>query len=163
MLNYFMFIIWIRHSLQASIASTHRHVHVQIVVLGSFLHYSWFFSLFFNSTYPVILGIAKLYLGIAKFKYRIKISLRQFYIYTCIPCICIIPPCKTQQRQETFLFLVQHLPRTGCHNPQSWVACWNIQDCWFLVQLLIYEICQVHLWHNLQHVESGQYVVLRAW
>jgi hypothetical protein len=34
-------IIWIRHSLQASIASTHRHVHVQIVVLGSFLHYSW--------------------------------------------------------------------------------------------------------------------------
>jgi hypothetical protein len=35
-------IIWIRHSLQASIPSTHRHVHVQIVVLGSFLHYSWF-------------------------------------------------------------------------------------------------------------------------
>jgi hypothetical protein len=34
------FLIWIRHSLQASIASTHRHVHVQIVVLGSFLHYS---------------------------------------------------------------------------------------------------------------------------
>ena len=33
-------IIWIRYSLQASIASTHRHVHVQIVVLGSFLHYS---------------------------------------------------------------------------------------------------------------------------
>ena len=33
-------LIWIRHSLQASIASTHRHVHVQIVVLGSFLHYS---------------------------------------------------------------------------------------------------------------------------
>jgi hypothetical protein len=33
-------VIWIRHSLQASIASTHRHVHVQIVVLGSFLHYS---------------------------------------------------------------------------------------------------------------------------
>ena len=32
-------IIWIRHSLQASIASTYRHVHVQIVVLGSFLHY----------------------------------------------------------------------------------------------------------------------------
>jgi hypothetical protein len=31
-------VIWIRHSLQASIASTHRHV--QIVVLGSFLHYS---------------------------------------------------------------------------------------------------------------------------
>jgi hypothetical protein len=36
-------LIWIRHSLQASIASTHRHVHVQIVVLGSFLHYFWFF------------------------------------------------------------------------------------------------------------------------
>ena len=33
-------IIFIRHSLQASITSTHRHVHVQIVVLGSFLHYS---------------------------------------------------------------------------------------------------------------------------
>ena len=42
-LRYFpiYFIIWIRHSLQASIASTHRHV--QIVVLGSFLHYSWLF------------------------------------------------------------------------------------------------------------------------
>ena len=46
-------IIWIRHSLQANIASTHRHVHVQIVVLGSFLHYSCYFSLFFHSTYPV--------------------------------------------------------------------------------------------------------------
>jgi hypothetical protein len=33
-------LMWIRHSLQASMASTHRHVHVQIVVLGSFLHYS---------------------------------------------------------------------------------------------------------------------------
>jgi hypothetical protein len=38
-------LMWIRHSLQASIASTHRHVHVQIVVLGSFLHYSWLFFL----------------------------------------------------------------------------------------------------------------------
>jgi hypothetical protein len=28
-------IIWIRHNLQASIASTHRHVHVQIVVWGT--------------------------------------------------------------------------------------------------------------------------------
>jgi hypothetical protein len=36
-------LIWIRHSLHASIASMHRHVHVQIVVLGSFLHYSWLF------------------------------------------------------------------------------------------------------------------------
>jgi hypothetical protein len=36
-------LIWIRYSLQASIASTHRHVHVQIVVLGAFLHYSWLF------------------------------------------------------------------------------------------------------------------------
>jgi len=36
-------LIWIRYSLQASIASTHRHVHVQIVVLGSFLHYFWLF------------------------------------------------------------------------------------------------------------------------
>ena len=35
-------VIRIRHSLQASIASTHRHVHVQIVALGSFLHYSFF-------------------------------------------------------------------------------------------------------------------------
>jgi hypothetical protein len=43
-------LIWIRHSLQTSIASTHRHVHVQIVVLGSFLHYSWllFFVLQFD-------------------------------------------------------------------------------------------------------------------
>ena len=36
-------LIWIRYSLQASIASTHRHVHVQIVVLGAFLHHSWLF------------------------------------------------------------------------------------------------------------------------
>jgi hypothetical protein len=36
-------LILIRHSLQASIASTHRHVHIQIVVLGSFLQYSWLF------------------------------------------------------------------------------------------------------------------------
>ena len=33
-------LIWIRYSLQASIASTHRYVHVQIVVLGAFLHHS---------------------------------------------------------------------------------------------------------------------------
>jgi hypothetical protein len=33
-------LIWIRHSLQASIASTHKHVHIQIAVLGSFIHYS---------------------------------------------------------------------------------------------------------------------------
>ena len=33
-------LIWIRHSLQARIASMHKHVHVQIVVLGSFLHHS---------------------------------------------------------------------------------------------------------------------------
>jgi hypothetical protein len=33
-------LIWIRYSLQASIASTHRHVHVQKVVLGAFLQYS---------------------------------------------------------------------------------------------------------------------------
>ena len=39
----FYFLIWVRHSLHASIASTYRHVHVQIVVLGSFLHYSWLF------------------------------------------------------------------------------------------------------------------------
>jgi len=52
-LKYFKPITWIRHSLQANIASTHRHVHVRIVVLGPFLHYSWLFSLFFNSTYPV--------------------------------------------------------------------------------------------------------------
>jgi hypothetical protein len=46
-------IIWIRHSLQASIASTHRHVHVQIVVLGSFLHYSWLFFFVLQFDYPV--------------------------------------------------------------------------------------------------------------
>jgi hypothetical protein len=32
--------IWQLKHLQASITSTHRHVHVQIVALGSFLHYS---------------------------------------------------------------------------------------------------------------------------
>jgi hypothetical protein len=39
-LLYLLCIIWIRHSLQASIAFTHRqsHVHVQIVALGYFLH-----------------------------------------------------------------------------------------------------------------------------
>ena len=46
-------LIWIRHSLQASIASTHRHVHVQIVVLGSFLHYSWLFFFVLHFDYPI--------------------------------------------------------------------------------------------------------------
>ena len=43
-------LIWIRYSLQASIASTLRHVNVQIVVLGAFLHHSWlyFFVLQFD-------------------------------------------------------------------------------------------------------------------
>ena len=59
-------IIWIRHSLQASIASTHRHVHKgnnKITELRTCTNSSFgfrlffiileYFSLFFNSTYPV--------------------------------------------------------------------------------------------------------------
>ena len=52
-LKFYRLIIWIRHSLQASIASTHRHVHVQIVVWVLFFIILDYFSLFFNSTYPV--------------------------------------------------------------------------------------------------------------
>jgi hypothetical protein len=47
------YLIWIRHSLQASIASTHRHLHVQIVVLFFFFIILDYFSLFSISTYPV--------------------------------------------------------------------------------------------------------------
>ena len=47
----------------------HSHVHVQIVVLGSFLHY---FSLFFNSTYPVN--------SIAKYKQNVGIKIPRMYI-----------------------------------------------------------------------------------
>ena len=47
------YLIWIRHSLQASIASTHRHLHVQIVVLFFFFIILDYFSLFSILTYPV--------------------------------------------------------------------------------------------------------------
>jgi hypothetical protein len=52
-------------SLQASIASTHRHVHVQIVVLGSFLRYSWlfFFVLHFDFCFAPKKKSSPIYLG----------------------------------------------------------------------------------------------------
>ena len=46
-------LIWIRQSLQASIAFTHRHVQVQIVFSVLFFIILDYFSLFFNSTCPV--------------------------------------------------------------------------------------------------------------
>ena len=56
-------LIWIRHSLQASIASTHRHVHVQIVVLGSFLHYSWLCFLCSSIRFTLLILLQRIFFG----------------------------------------------------------------------------------------------------